>query len=219
MTTAGCPHPAHAPATVRLWDGRDHCVDCVERACPGLAGFARERDRLEDAIPYDRRGGLVAWAKMAGLLSTALALVGAGSFAAMDATSAGLLVGAMAAVLAVTLLGTLPSVFKAGRVLPAVRVVDGLVEVFRPSHARGRNPVATYPLGEARWHVGRVVEDSSCRGKGGAIVPDRPAIVLRAPRKWKGVAPPSEFTAIGSSPELVRLWAGFLRLVEVPEGR
>ena len=54
---------------------------------------------------------------------------------------------------------------------------------------------------------------------GGAIVANRPVVILRSPRRWPGVAPPSEFTAVGSSPEMVRLWKGFFRLAGVIEGK
>jgi hypothetical protein len=219
MTIAHCPHRDGAnapPRVVRLWDGRDHCRDCVEAACPGLSRFARGREWLEDSIPHDPEAGIQVWWKYVALSFGVLALVAPGVLAVLDLREALTLVGLMAGCLAFGMLVNLTSVFKARRVLPTVRVREGIVEVSRPL---ARKPMATYPLLEARWHLGRLNEDSFARGRGGAIVPDRPAVILRAPRRWKLVAPPSEVTATGSTPEMIRLWRGFLEVAGVPEGR
>jgi hypothetical protein len=210
-----CSHP---PELIRLWDGREHCVGCVEAACPGLVAFARERDCLEDSIAYDRAGGMRTWWKMTGLFFGVLALAGVG-LAAVDLTSALILTGLMAFCLGFGVLFSLSLVFKARHVLPTVRVRDGLVEVYRPNHGLAKSLVATFRLEEARWRIGKLQEDSSCRGRGGAIVPQQRVVILRRPPRWKGVVPPSEFTAVGSSPEMIRIWIGFLKLAGVPEGK
>jgi hypothetical protein len=214
----GCQHPR--PQTlIRLWDGRDHCEGCVEEACPGLAGFARGRDTLEDSIVYDQAGGMRTWWKYTGLFFGVLALTSIGFVAVLDLKATLILTGLMALSLGFGALGTLTSVFKASQVLPTVRVHDGLVEVYRPNHGQSKSLVATFRLEDARWRSGKLQEDSSCRGRGGAIVTEQRVVILRSPQRWKGSAPPNEFTAVGSSPEMVRIWTGFLKLAGVPEGK
>lgn len=216
---ATCRHDGLA--TVRLWDGRDHCIECVEAACPGLVDLARTREDLVDSIPYDQSAALAKWARFFGVLFAVLALTAAGFFAAMDRASAALLVGSMAACCAVVALVALLSVFRARHVLPTVRVAGGTVDVFRPDQAEGRRPVVSYPLAEARWQLGRVRKDEAFYGRFNMlsiVVPDRPAVILRAPRGGV-LGYPSVLTATGSTPEMVRLWQGFLRLAGVPEGK
>ena len=203
---------------VRLWDGRDYSRESVENACPGLGDLARGRDCLEDTIPYDPAGGLREWWKIVGLFALMVGLVGVGVFPVLDTSGVILLVGAIGLSLGFGALGTLPAVFRAKRVLPTVRVREGTVEVYRPNPAGGHRLVTTYPLAQARWHLGRVREDTACRGRGGALVPNRSAVILRTPRTWKNIVPPNEWTATGSSPEMIALWQAFLRLAEVPEG-
>jgi hypothetical protein len=207
------------PKLIRLWDGREHCVACVDEVCPGLSSFAAGRHCLEDSIEFDRAGGMLVWWKIAGLFFGVLALVSVGFVFVLDLQGTLLLVGAMAVCLGFAVLGSLPSVFNARYVLPSVRVHDGLVEVFRPNHGQGKSPVTTYRLEEARWSVGKLQQDSSFRGRGGPIAPKQVVVLLQSPRRWAGVAPPSEFTAVGSTPEMVRIWKGFLKIAGVPEGK
>ena len=221
MTIAPCDHVEGSSTPlefVRLWDGRDHCRACVEAASPGLWEYAQGRDCLEDSIPFDRAGGLRVWWRYVGLFFGVWALVGAGFFVALEPLTTLGFLAASGGCLAFGLLVNLTSVYKARKVLPTVRVRDGVVEVFRPFAMSGR-PVATYRLLDARWHLGRLNEDTFALGRGGAIVPARSAVLLRAPQKRKGVAPASEVTATGSTPEMIRIWRGFLKLAGVSEGR
>ncbi len=210
----GC---GHSPELIRLWDGRDHCAGCVEAAAPGLLDLAKRLPILEDSIPYDQDGGMRTWWTTAGLFFGALALVSVGFLAVLDRTGTLILVSTMALALGFGCLASLPSVFKARHVLPSVRVQEGLVEIFRPIHGEGKTPMTAFRLADAHWRIGKLQEDSYCRGRGGAIVADQRVVILRAPRKWAGVTPPSEFTAVGSSPEMVRIWVAFLKLAGVPE--
>lgn len=215
-TPEGC---GHAPERVRLWDGVEHCVGCVEAACPGLAALAKERDCLKDSIVDDRAGALRVWWRIAWLFFGALALAGVGIAATLDWTLTLIIVGTIGFSLGVGLLASFASISRAKSLLPTVRVSGGLVEVFRPSHGKGQIPVTTFRLADAHWRMGKLQEDSSFRGRGGVLVADQRVVILRSPRRWAAVTPPSEFTAIGSSPEMVRVWQGFLKLAGVPEGK
>jgi hypothetical protein len=194
-------------------------VGCVEAACPGLAALAQERDCLEDSIVDDRAGALRVWWRIAWLFFGALALAGVGIALALDWWATLIVVGAMGFSLGAGLLASFASISRARHVVPTVRVRDGLVEVFRPIHGQGQIPMTTFRLEEARWRLGKLQEDSSFRGKSGVLVANQRVVILRRPRIWPGVSPPSEFTAIGSSPEMVRVWQAFLKLAGVPEGK
>jgi hypothetical protein len=159
------------------------------------------------------------WWKIVGLIYGVLALAGAGFLAVLDSKGALILIGTMALALGVGVLGPLASITRARHALPTVRVVDGLVEVFRPLYNQGKSPVATFRLEEAHWRPGKLQQDSYFRGRGGALVVDQRVVILQSPRRWAQVAPPSEFTAVGSSPEMVRIWKGFLQIAGVPEGK
>jgi len=218
-TCARCGRACPSSEVVRLWDGRDYCRDCVEAECRGLFDFARDRRSLRDTMRHDPAGGLLAWAGVAGLLGGGLVVTAATIWATGDPDLAILLLEWSGVAWGAAMLLSLPSVFRARQVLPRVVVRDGMVEVYRRSHAGRKRPVATFPLSESRWRIGRLCEDSCCRGRGGAIVANRPAVIFRAPRRWKLVAPPSEFNACGSSPEMIARLRGFLRLAGVAEGR
>ena len=43
-------------AAERLWDDNLYCRDCVEAACPGMSAYAAIHEKLEETMPYDRRG-------------------------------------------------------------------------------------------------------------------------------------------------------------------
>ena len=66
-----CHERLAAQAAVRLWDGRDYCRACVDRACEGLADYAAAHPRLEERQPFSLRSGL---------RNAASALLGAAAF-------------------------------------------------------------------------------------------------------------------------------------------
>ena len=216
--TLPCGHAQGTPQ-VRLWDGKDYCQDCVERLCPGLSDYARAHDVLEDEMPPDKPGRLKTWWRIVGLLTLVPVLASAGLLVGLGLQATALIFGLMLICIIPGALLLLASVQMAPRILPRVRLVDGRVEVYRPLHHKGQTPMVSYALADAHWREGWFQEESFCRGRGGAIVARQRVVLLQAPERWKGVRPQSEYTATGSSPEMLARWKAFLKLAEIPTGK
>jgi hypothetical protein len=165
---AKCLRPLQRGEAIRLWDGKDYCRPCLDRASPSLAEYARRNATLNDGFAFT--GGTARFWLRFGLVA-ALAILG--PFAAATALAImlrpwedndpvgwviiGLLVLLGILGLSALLVGVLRALRQGWAVevmvlsllRPRVRIQDGLVYLKRgPSCCpRGTN----YPLAKCRW--------------------------------------------------------------------
>jgi len=72
-----CDRDIEAGESVRLWDDRDYCEECVEKTLPGLAEYARTHPTLSEAHHRDTPLTLVILTLLGGgLLSLIIVLAG-----------------------------------------------------------------------------------------------------------------------------------------------
>jgi hypothetical protein len=203
---------------VRLWDARDYCSECVERACAGLTEFARTHRHLEDqpildwrAIRRSRFEGnvVVSCGLLVGLVELVLGASGRWDLFAW--------VGGVVLLILGAILGT--SKRKWGRLprfVPKIRVEDGWISIFRSTHMDGKQPILRFPLADCRWRIGDLKQDTQLghfRGLHG------PAVILVAPLgSGTDLDHSSRSSACGVDPKVRARWVGFLRLAKVPEG-
>ncbi len=215
-----CESSLSTVTQVTLWDGHDYCEECVERACTGMADYARCHEVLKDTIPYDGKG---TWRDMLiqfGSIGLALGLVAPVLAYTADMMAAIIWLGFTAGFL-IFILGFIRlAMLATPRMLPTVWIHDGQVEIFRQFYRDGQKPIVQFALANSHWYRGRLHQDSGCEGRGGVIVKDVPAIILLTRPTVKFLATRSlPSTACGSSPELRNFFQGFFQIAGVVEGR
>ena len=222
-TCARCSRRLDAEAAVLLWDGRRYCGQCVEAACPGLSQAARGRVRLEEAVAPDAEPtpSKVRWQSLA----ATVVLLGVAWAAALLAAWLGKFDWkGMLTVSAYVLAFFLPIIvgmwFSLGRseIAPAAtRTATGVVAVENGrvtvrTQTDGRTRERAVPLTECEWYVGHASDDPSVRA---LREPDRNAILIVL-FPHKDIWPDRQVIACGRTPEMARLWVGFLTLAGVP---
>jgi hypothetical protein len=198
---------------VLLWDGRIYCRSCVEVACPGMSGYARKRPELVET--YDYSLWSFAW-----LLATLyLAVVGIFTFVILLGASAKhpgevpfleIFLGVnVLAVLAMSIQGPmLLLILMSGP--PSVTVREGHIMVTRSgSRAWFGREFGSGSLSDCMWYVGRLRHDSKL---GYALIANPPAVIIVFPGSWLF----RNKVACGYTPEMRRIWEGFLTLTDIP---
>ena len=186
---------------VRLWDGRDYCRECVEKACSGLAEYAAAHERLAEAPPpWSPR---VVWA-MRLLQWGPLVLAVLGGIVALAVQAPSLKPDGVGMIAMLALYGVVPALAiglaKCNR--QTVSAENGRIVV---SRRIGGNRSA--PLEQCRWHFADEHRQESRflprmgREPGIFVYVGR----LKAPCAW--------------TPRTLQLWTGFLNLAQVTYGR
>jgi len=213
--------------SVKLWDGKRYCRDCVEAVCSGLADYAASHDSLEetprlrvvDCLRFTAFL-LVILTGLCGVLC-ALLIIAPSELEAIDLLAVS---GFLAALCMVTVIMFLLLVilFKT-----TITAKDGFItqattmpllkkaRSFRPTPSADTSDVKvsnTWNLQDCRWYVGKG------RGLYGFVAPGEPKVVLRVPVVLFGIRIWWRTSVIcGFSAESRRLWKGFLTLAGVPK--
>ena len=220
-----CSRALSGQVAVSLWDGKRYCRECVEAACPGLADYARNASILGESIASDltptRGHRFFNFLTCVVLMLVASAAVFGASWEEgagfrREKILAGLAwVGLffvpviLALWLSMVWSGAGPSGRATRRAALAVR--DGRV------HVRAKSGMAvsasSASLEECSWYVGPSTDDPCART---LDLPEIEAVLLIVPRLrvTKGVE--QRTVACGWTPQIQRIWIGFLTLAGVP---
>jgi len=198
--------------SVRLWDGRSYCTDCVEEVCPGLVAFARSHDVLEEIEPacFLRR---ILYMTYVGVLCFPLMFILFGGFSlilrtAEPVTELCTLAGWFA--VAAWGIALLSQVFYVVCARSTVSVRDGAVAV----SARWSPRTFRAALDKCSWDLNGL----GTGGLGGKELGiSEPVLTLTLPpyvflgMRWAHVTPQAGFT-----PQTCQMWLGLLILAGVP---
>lgn len=221
-----CSQPLTPETRVHLWDGKDYCRDCVEAACPGMADYARAHAFLEETMPYDAERTERSMRKTKRSFAVlVLVLLTFLTFLAIAAWLTPAVHGVVLAVFVLTLpvagmaacIGFWWKLFhvmgKRGWLSPIVRVHEGrlvypagrskLVIPMRKALAKCRWSVETRRWFSYWWWLWR---------PWGA--PRNEAVVIEF---WRWLSLSRIKAPCGWTPEMRRIWMGFLTLAGVPQ--
>ncbi|MEX0716659.1 MAG: hypothetical protein WD066_08735 [Planctomycetaceae bacterium] len=206
-----CDRPLVEAETVRLWDGRDYCRDCVEAEMPGLAEYAASHPTLEEAVPNEvARSGWRVLSRRFLYLFTFVILIFGVTPALYDGLTEGqpyapILESASRGVLfsgGIALLVFVPMAIALMRSPRSQMVVaeHGILRclTMNKDGVWQEDSHRAAPVDAVQWLVGR----------GPPVAADRKVVAVIFPngRKWKAAA------LCGWSPEMRRRWVAFLTL-------
>jgi hypothetical protein len=239
-----CLRPLLADEAVRLWDAKDYCRRCLDRASPSLAEVAKRNATLNDGFAFTGHTARF-WLRLSLFVAVGiLAPLAAGMFLAIvlrpwedDDPVGWIIVGLLGlfgmlgvSALLVMVLGALRQRWAVEIVVlsllrPRVRIQDGLVHLERGSVCCPRQ--TSYPLAKCRWfaldlHLLRLpVHRWHDRREVRALQQLDPV--------WRGVVilPPVERPLPGlvagrgvpcGSPHTAGMWVAFLTLANIDQG-
>ncbi len=204
--------------SIRLWDGKVYCHECIEMACPGMYEYATEHDQMEETTPYRLRRRLAEFLVFVMLVYAGLAVF-IQFVAARDAHDQITPLNALAwsAVVAVAICApwTTLGLWFTRMYLPTVIAREGNITVRRSAS-----------LFEWGRHVASetVVQLSDCTWSPGIgagpmltfhdMLQSR--INIRYPMKFLGLRINRGCATVGFTEDTRRLWKGFLTLATVP---
>lgn len=199
--------------SVPLWDGHRYCRDCVEATCPGLAGYALQHDKLEETGPFRPWAAIWGVVRLFAILWLALiaVLVLAGYRDFDIERIAGMVRALVCLSVPFMLLFSVFQVWASKQLRPTVVAISGTLKVSRRAWGW---PTYASLISECRWYVGKAKADS---GLLATTIPNVQAVVIEHPIAGE----PLLFfnyqrAACGWTPEMRRIWIGFLTLAGVP---
>lgn len=195
--------------SIKLWDGRWYCPDCVRNTSPELYEYVRKHPVLEESPPFCRRD-VWGWAwHVEGFFLVPVVFLLPLSFVypGVRAPFALFVVGVMGQALI-----QLPLfVHRTLRDFPVIRLENSTLQVERRRLFFGSVRRVTWS--EVRWRLGHSREDSELGGA--SLIPKLPVILLLLrPGAWtrRGQEP----VACGWTEQSFSLWLAFLQLAGVP---
>jgi len=214
LTCRHCGHVIGPGNSVRLWDGRDYCEECVEAACPGLADYARTHPGLKEGPPPDVLVLLAMFAMIAPLSLAMFLYLGLSLLVFLIVLS--FVVIGVATYFATCLVAGCGD-------RPTVTAGDGrLIACNWADHRRKRPrllaPSTVYNLDAGIWWREAIALSISFA----AVMKKEPfqrTIVLIAFRRMKlmGIIPlPPAHIFCGWTPEMRERWKAFLTLAGIP---
>ncbi|MEX0716658.1 MAG: PVC-type heme-binding CxxCH protein, partial [Planctomycetaceae bacterium] len=233
-TCRHCDRPLVEPETVRLWDGRDYCRDCVEAEMPGLAEYAATHPRLVETAPREPFRELQMQLRNVLLFLIALKII---------AVSGAFIDGGPPRNLLMQLdLGTMIAMFIAmAAMAPAIALIlwntgrgavvaDGVLQCWRRGRPRRSFQLelrrSSYlhewhldreaPIDRLHWRTGPATKDLRFRGAYSIRV-DHDVVLLEFPAGFPRLVPFSTYLVPCDWTEETReRWLAFLRLAGVP---
>ena len=211
-----CCHDMTPGATVRLWDGKDYCENCVEEACPGLAQYARSHETLEEEMPHSAwriviNHAIIGTVGMSclGILLWAI-VVGLGADR-IDPGSLFLLLLFPMAGLPISILFGIGHAVLFALDRPVMSVASGQLEI-AIGHDR-----ETIPLSACQWYVGKTshMNYSPVMYSKTRLLWDTAVVIIipRCPELWRS----SRRVAAGFTEDTRLRWESFLTLAAVPQ--
>jgi hypothetical protein len=217
--------------TVRLWDGCDYCVDCVDAAHPEMAAIARRHRPLQDTMPWSARevAAHCLWRTvrlgfLCGCVLVALGwLLSSEEMRPAGRSAAALTVGILGLFTLVSMLaGAFYYYFIVGTfdsLRLTVSIWDGRLIISNRMYGDGID----VPLSACDWHLGKVREGHLWWMRTGMCrwgYPRAPAIVLTfVSHEYGWLFRSRNSVPVGYCDESRNLWQAFLELADVARRR